>query len=83
MFIGIKVETHKTTSFWLLEAQNDVILEVSFKKKKKKIQAPQNDAVLGCSDLKKKKEPQNDVVLRCFDFFFFKIRPTKNDVVLG
>ena len=37
----------------LLEAQNDAVLEVSlfFKKKNK---APQNNVVLGCSDLKKK-----------------------------
>ena len=38
---------HKTTSFLLLEAQNDFVLEVYFKKKKKK-QEPQNDVVLGC-----------------------------------
>ena len=30
VFIGLKVETHKTTSFWLLEAQNDLVLEVLF-----------------------------------------------------
>ena len=32
-FIGLKVETHKTALFWLLEAQNDVVLGCSDLKK--------------------------------------------------
>ena len=40
---------HKTASFLLPEAQNDFVLEVLLKKKKK-IQEPQNNVVLGCFD---------------------------------
>ena len=53
-FIGLKVET----------PQNGVVLVAGSLKRrcfggvvlKKKKQAPQNDVVLGCSDLKKKKQ---------------------------
>ena len=46
---------HKTMSFLLLEAQNDFVLEVYLKKKKKE---PQNDIVLGCFDFLKKNTNQ-------------------------
>ena len=35
VFIRLKIETNKTALFWLLEAQDDVVLEMSFKKNKK------------------------------------------------
>ena len=44
VFIRLKVETHKTTLFWLLEAQNDVVLEAFFFFFLN--QEPQNDVVL-------------------------------------
>ena len=65
----LRIQIHKTTSFWLLEAQNDVVFGVSFFFFLKK-PGMSKQRRLGYSDLKKKKkEPQNDFVLGCSNFF--------------